>query len=150
MAAGKMAVLKALELDDTLAEAHVQLAANAYYGEWNWSATERALARALGLNPNLSVGYQVRADLLLMNRRRAEAAAALDRCLELDPLNPWTQTAVGGRYLRIDRDEEGSHCWKGRFAPIQTWRSHISTWRPRFTSAARTPTPLSSRERFCH
>jgi tetratricopeptide (TPR) repeat protein len=107
MAAGKMAVLKALELDDTLAEAHVQLAANAYYGEWNWSATERALARALGLNPNLSVGYQVRADLLLLNRRRAEAAAALDRCLELDPLNPWTQTAVGGRYLRIDRDEEG-------------------------------------------
>jgi predicted Zn-dependent protease len=99
--------LKALELDDTLAEAHVQLADKAYYGEWNWSATERALARALGLNPNLSVGYQVRADLLLLNRRRAEAAAALDRCLELDPLNPWTQTAVGGRYLRIDRDEEG-------------------------------------------
>jgi TolB-like protein len=107
MAAGKAAVSKALDLDDTLAEVHCQLAANAYYGEWDWSATERALERALELNPSLSIGHQLRAEILLIRRRRAEAAAALDRCLELDPLNPWTQTAVGGRYLRIDRDDEG-------------------------------------------
>ena len=107
MAAGKAAVLRALDLDDTLAEVQSQLAANAYYGEWDWSATERALERALELNPNLSIGHQLRAEILLMRRRREEAAAALDRCLELDPLNPWTQTAVGGRYLRVDRDDEG-------------------------------------------
>ena len=107
MAAGKAAVLRALDLDDTLAEVQSQLAANAYYGDWDWSATERALERALELNPNLSIGHQLRAEILLMRRRREEAAAALDRCLELDPLNPWTQTAVGGRYLRVDRDDEG-------------------------------------------
>jgi serine/threonine-protein kinase len=107
MAAGKAAVLRAIELDDTLPEVHAQLATNAYYGEWDWTGADRRLQRALELNPNLSEGHQLRAELLLLNGRRAEAAAALDRCLELDPLNPWTQAAIGGRYLRIDRDEEG-------------------------------------------
>jgi tetratricopeptide (TPR) repeat protein len=107
MSAGKTAVLRAIELNDTIAEVHARLAATAYYGEWDWSGTKRALERALELNPNLSEGHQLRAELLLLNGRRAEAAAALDRCLELDPLNPWTQAAIGGRYLRIDRDEEG-------------------------------------------
>jgi TolB-like protein/predicted Ser/Thr protein kinase len=107
MAAGKAAALKAIALDDSFADVHAQLAASAYYGEWDWSATERALQRALDLNPNLSIGHQLRAELLMLDGRRDEAAVALDRCLELDPLNPWTQTAVGGRYLRIDRDDEG-------------------------------------------
>jgi TolB-like protein len=107
MAAGKAAALKAIELDDTFADVHAQLAASAYYGEWDWSGTERALLRALDLNPNLSIGHQLRAELFMLNGQRAEAGAALDRCLELDPLNPWTQTSVGGRYLRIDRDDEG-------------------------------------------
>jgi TolB-like protein len=107
MAAGKSAVLRAIELDDTIAEVHARLASNTYYGEWDWSGTERALQRTLELNPNLSEGHQLRAELLLLSGRRAEAGAALDRSLELDPLNPWTQMAIGGRYLRIDRDEEG-------------------------------------------
>ena len=66
----------------------------------------RALQRALEFNPNL-IGGTSWAELLLLNGRRAEAAGALDWCLELDPLNPWTQTSIGGRYLGIDRDEEG-------------------------------------------
>ena len=107
MAASRVAISRAIELDDMLPDVHFQLASNAYYFEWDWSGAERALERAFELNPNHSVGHMLRAELLLLRGQRAEAAAALDRCLELDPLNPWTQTSVGGRYLRIDRDDEG-------------------------------------------
>ena len=49
----KVAALKALELDDALAEAHAALAEVNLYEDWDWEEAEQAFQRALELNPGL-------------------------------------------------------------------------------------------------
>ena len=51
-AKAKEAALKALELDDSLAEAHGQLAVLSAWSDWDWSSAEAAFERAIELNPN--------------------------------------------------------------------------------------------------
>ncbi len=59
----KAAALKALEIDDTIAEAHCSLAA-AQAGEWDWLAAEREFQRAIELNPSYALGHRWYAGLL--------------------------------------------------------------------------------------
>src|SRR5437667_2725547 len=48
----KAAAMKALELDDTLAEAHAALAYAVFFADWDWPSTERDVKRAIELKPN--------------------------------------------------------------------------------------------------
>jgi serine/threonine protein kinase/tetratricopeptide (TPR) repeat protein len=82
----KAAAKRALEIDDTQAEAHALLARD-YDGDWDWAAAEKEFQRALELNPNVARTYVLYAihleslgkiDAVLENMRRAVA---------LDPLN---------------------------------------------------------------
>ena len=78
---------RALELDETLAEAH---AANAYiraYYEWDWRAAEREFRRAIELRPNYADAYFSYSRFLASRRRIDEAIAQLGRAVELDPLS---------------------------------------------------------------
>jgi Tfp pilus assembly protein PilF len=78
---------QALELDETLAEAH---AANAYiraYYEWDWRAAEREFRRALELRPNYADAYFSYGRFLASRRRLDEAIAQVGRAVELDPLS---------------------------------------------------------------
>ncbi|MBZ5561642.1 MAG: winged helix-turn-helix domain-containing protein [Acidobacteriia bacterium] len=91
----KAAALKALELDNTLADAHGLLARIQFCYEWDWAAAERGYKRAIELNPNsgeLRTGYM---DLLHVMQRPQEAKAQIERALELDPLNPRIQYWFG-------------------------------------------------------
>ncbi len=91
----KAAALKALELDEALADAHAALANIQFYYEWDWAAAEREYKRAIELNPNsgeLRIGYM---DLLDVMQRPQEAKAQSERALELDPLNPGIQFWFG-------------------------------------------------------
>jgi serine/threonine-protein kinase len=77
----------ALELDETLAEAH---AANAYiraYYEWDWRAAEQEFRRALELQPNYADAYFSYGRFLASRRRLDEAIAQVERAVELDPLS---------------------------------------------------------------
>ncbi|HEU5041620.1 MAG TPA: protein kinase, partial [Gemmatimonadales bacterium] len=83
----RAALARALELDETLAEAH---AANAYlraYYEWDWRAAEREFRRALELRPNYADAYFSYSRFLASRRRLDEAIAQLGRAVELDPLS---------------------------------------------------------------
>ncbi len=80
-------MLKALELDDTLAEAHALLAADRFYSEWDWPAAGRELQRAIELNPNNPDARAFYSAFLKAMGRRAEALAEIQRCVELDPHN---------------------------------------------------------------
>ncbi len=84
----KAAALKALELDEGLAEAHEALANTYHFLEWDWAAAEKEYKRAIELDPNSA---EIRARymaLLHIMRRPLEAKAQIARALELDPLNP--------------------------------------------------------------
>lgn len=80
------AARKALDLDESLAEAHLAMA-SVKQDAWDWPAAEREYKRALELNPNLSrahVGYTF---YLIIHRRDEEALAEAKRARELDPLS---------------------------------------------------------------
>lgn len=49
--------LKALELDETLAEGHTDLASVYFWYDWDWSAAEREYRRAIDLNPNHATAH---------------------------------------------------------------------------------------------
>ena len=88
----RAALVHALQLDESLAEAH---AVNAYiraYYEWDWRAAEQEFRRALELRPNYADAYFSYSRFLASRRRFDEAIAQLGHALELDPLSLSLQT----------------------------------------------------------
>ena len=83
----RAAVAKALELDQSLAEAHATLAIILSVFDWNADAGEKEFRRAIELDPNNSETYRFYASHLFREDRFAEAEAALRRALEIDPLS---------------------------------------------------------------
>ena len=82
----KSAALKAVALDDSLAEAHVALGLVYDNYDWDWARAEAEYRRAIALNPNSAVAQFIYAALLNELGRHEEAIAANRRALELDPL----------------------------------------------------------------
>ncbi len=86
MPKARAAAIKALELDETLAEAHVSLANVRLYYDWDWQGVEKELKRAIELNPNSTDAYDAQRNNLVPLGRYDEAIAALKHALVLDPL----------------------------------------------------------------
>ncbi len=93
------AARKALELDDSLAEAHTTLADRLHYAEWDWQGSEREFQRAIELNPKYPTAYHWYAELLGALGRADESLAAALKAEELDPLSPAMPWMVGGAYM---------------------------------------------------
>ena len=98
----KEAALKAVELDETLAEAHHALAGYSFYYDWHWPAAEMEFKRAIELNPNLAVARTNYSFYLVTMGHLDEAMAQSKRAEELDPLN-LVDAAVGGWHLAVAR-----------------------------------------------
>ena len=81
------AATKALQLDDTLAEAHNALAYIHCYYDWDWSASEREFKRALELNPNFADAHAGYAQFLAEMRRPGEARTEIIRAEQLSPFS---------------------------------------------------------------
>jgi serine/threonine protein kinase/Flp pilus assembly protein TadD len=92
----KSAALKALRLDDTIAEIHSVLGAVLGCGDYDWPGAEREFRRALELNPSSAEVRYYYADWYLMPLGRVEESLTeIRRALELDPLDPFYCTRVG-------------------------------------------------------
>jgi eukaryotic-like serine/threonine-protein kinase len=98
MLTAKAMATKALQLNDTLAEAHTSLAAVSLLYDWNWSEAEREFKRALSLNHNYPTAHQWYAEYLTAMGRRREAIAEIKQSLDLDPLSPIINRDVGFHY----------------------------------------------------
>jgi len=83
----KAAALKAMEIDETLAEPHVSLAHTKYFYDRDFSGAEREFKRAIELNPNYSVAHHWYAIYLSGVGREREALAEIRRAQDLDPLS---------------------------------------------------------------
>jgi tetratricopeptide (TPR) repeat protein len=100
----KAAALKALELDDTLAEAHTSLAYEKDLYEWDWAGAEREYRRAIELNPSYATAHEWLAVHWAYLGRMDQAIAEMRRARELDPLsliinaNLGTWLHFGGRH----------------------------------------------------
>jgi tetratricopeptide (TPR) repeat protein len=83
----KAAALKALELDDTLAEAHTSLAYEKDLYEWDWAGAEREYRRAIELNPSYATAHHWLALHFTYLGRMDDAIAEVRRAHELDPVS---------------------------------------------------------------
>jgi serine/threonine-protein kinase len=92
----KAAALQALELDDTLADAHRSLASVHWYYDWDLAAFQKEIKNALQLNPNDSVGHMWWGVFLAVIREDYDAALAeAKRGQALDPLSPFVGAVSG-------------------------------------------------------
>ncbi len=101
------ALARALELDDSLADAHASLAGHRTWHEWDWEGGEEEFLRALELNPNLAGARIFYSHLLTILGRASEGTAQAERALELDPLNPFFQALQGVQQIMAGRIDEG-------------------------------------------
>ncbi|PWT90531.1 MAG: hypothetical protein C5B54_07000 [Acidobacteria bacterium] len=99
------ATLKALELDDTLGEAHACMAGIEEYN-WNWAAEEKEYKRAIELNPSYATAHHWYSIYLSEMGRHDEAIAEIKRAQELDPLSLVINNNAGDRYLEARRYDE--------------------------------------------
>jgi len=100
------AAKKAIELDDTLADAHAELGFIIFWYDWDWKAAETQYKRALELDPNGADTHLFYAHLLSNTGRHSEALAEVKRARELDPLNLRTNALEGQFLIHAGRADE--------------------------------------------
>lgn len=98
MPKAKAAALRAIELDETLAEAHTALGFINFWYDWDWEAAEKHLLRALELDPNNANSHHAYAHFLSNTGRHEKALAEAKLSRELDPLN-LAVNALEGQFL---------------------------------------------------
>lgn len=89
------AALRALALDDSLAEAHCSIAYIRFFKDWNFAGAEEEYRRALQLNPNFATAHQWYAELLTALARHDEAIAHIRQAEALDPFSPVLHHVAG-------------------------------------------------------
>ncbi|MFQ5917975.1 MAG: tetratricopeptide repeat protein, partial [Candidatus Binatia bacterium] len=94
----KATAVKALDLDNMLAEAHASLAFVRLFYDWDWSGAEREFKTALELNPGYATAHHWYAEYLALVGRPEEAIEEAERALKYDPLSLIINTLVGWVY----------------------------------------------------
>jgi eukaryotic-like serine/threonine-protein kinase len=102
----KAAAKKALETDDSLAEAHNSLAWTKLAFDWDWMGAEREFKRAIELNPGYAITHHWYAECLAGMGRYAEALAEIRQAQELDPLSLIISSIVGWVFYFDRRDDQ--------------------------------------------
>jgi eukaryotic-like serine/threonine-protein kinase len=102
----KAAASKAIEIDDSLAEAHNPLAFIRLNYDWDSAGAEREFKRALDLNPGYADAHHWYAHYLIATGRPEESLAESNRALELDPLSPIMSTHLGWLYYYLRRNDQ--------------------------------------------
>jgi serine/threonine protein kinase/Tfp pilus assembly protein PilF len=125
----RAAASKALEIDETIGEAHTSMAWVHTYFDWDWDLAEEEYRRALELNPNYATGHEWYAIFLMGLGRLDEAIAEAQKALELDPISSMINAIVGvvfhfsrqydkafeqyQKTIEIDPNFPWAYIWKG-------------------------------------
>jgi TolB-like protein/Flp pilus assembly protein TadD len=122
----KAAALKALEIDDALAEAHTSLGFFYLMYDWNFTEAERAFKRAIKLNPGYANAHDGYGFLLKATARNEEAISASRQAQKLDPLSLFTNVSLSWAYY-FARDYERA-IEQGRKALAMEPRFDFAYW----------------------
>jgi eukaryotic-like serine/threonine-protein kinase len=102
----KAVALKALEIDESLAEAHAVLGLTKFQHDWDWPGAGADLKRAIELNPSSVDVHRAYSEYLFVQGRHDESLAEDHRALELDPLSPRILGFMGYHYLAAGRYDD--------------------------------------------
>jgi eukaryotic-like serine/threonine-protein kinase len=100
---------KALELDDSLAEAHASLAWTLFIYDWDWEGATREFRRAIELDNRYATAHQWYAFLLASQQRLDEALVEAHTSQELDPASVSIRRSLGYTYLYARRYEQACY-----------------------------------------
>jgi len=107
MPKAKESAIKALALDDTLAEAHASLAHILMNYDWNWSAAEKEFKRSIELKPDYATAHEWYAiHYLTATGRFEEGVQEMKRALELEPASLVMNTFMGATLYYAGRYDE--------------------------------------------
>jgi tetratricopeptide (TPR) repeat protein len=96
---GAEAARKAVELDNSSAEAHDAMAASYLFGSWDWRSAKKESLRAIELDPNLAQAHHLHSYILIVSQRPDDALREEKRAMEIDPFaEPW---ALGNTYINL-------------------------------------------------
>jgi tetratricopeptide (TPR) repeat protein len=122
----KEAAMRALALDEELAEAHSALGYTLHHLDWDWNGAEREFQRAIDLNHSYSVAHLFYSGCLRDRGRLDEAIVEMRRAREADPTSPLIKASGGilfyfaRRYQdALKEGQEAIQFDSGRVAP---WR----------------------------
>jgi serine/threonine-protein kinase len=121
----KAAAMQALEIDDSLPEAHTSLGLVKEHFEWDWTGAEQEFKRAIELNPNSATAHHWYGDYLSNMGRSDEGLHETKKAQELDPLSLIINTTLGKQlYLAGKNDEAVEQLRKvldidAKFAPAR-------------------------------
>jgi len=110
----RLAVLKALEIDNQLAEAHTVLGNVLLNNDWDLLEAEKEFNHAIDLNPNLFSAYEGYADLLLISCRFSECHLRSRQALELNPNSNNLHNFYGVTFFYIDQADSAISYLKKR------------------------------------
>ena len=121
----KAAAMQALEIDDSLAEAHTSLALVKEHFEWDWAGADRELRRAIELNPNSATAHHWYGDYLANMGRFEEGLRETRKAQQLDPLSLITNTSLGWQfYLAGHSDQAIEQLRKVLDIDAKFWPAH--------------------------
>lgn len=103
----RAAAARALELDDSMAEAHTSMAYTQAFYDWDWAAADRSFKRALELDPRYATAHHWYSEYLEAMGRFDEAREHLDRAREIDPSSLILRAGVAGLH-HMQRDFDGA------------------------------------------
>jgi len=100
------AALRAIEIDDRLADAHASLAMVRWHYEWDFDGAEREFRRSVTLNPNYATAHHWYAVYLTFRERYDEALGEIRMAQSVDPVSLIVNAAVGLVYYYAERYDE--------------------------------------------
>jgi eukaryotic-like serine/threonine-protein kinase len=112
MPKAKAAAIRALEIDNTLSEAHTSLAMINLLYDWNWADAEREFKLALAANPNNEHAHHWYSHFLMSRGRPDESLAESKRALELAPVDVVLNVHLGWHYMMAHQYELAAEQFK--------------------------------------
>jgi serine/threonine-protein kinase len=141
MPKAKAAAMKAIEIDDALAEAWASLGAVRWWYEWDWQGAEDAYLRAIELNPNYATAHDGYAMLLSARGRFDTAVEQVTRACDLDPLSLISAVHAGWPFYFARDFESAIRRFRkaleldDRFIPAYGWLGMAHGQQHRYTEA---------------
>jgi TolB-like protein/DNA-binding winged helix-turn-helix (wHTH) protein/Tfp pilus assembly protein PilF len=122
----KAAALRALQLNDALAEAHASLAMIKLSYDWDWTGAETAFRRALALNPTYAMASNWYSQYLWAAGRADEAMREVAKAQELAPQSIAVLLNAGSLYLLRQQSDRAEACFR-RVTEIDP--KYVSAWK---------------------
>jgi serine/threonine protein kinase len=125
MPLSKAAALKALELDQSLAEGHSSLATVKFTYEWDFAGAEEEYKRAISLNPNYATARHFYSVLLAVLQRPDESIAQIRKAEEIDPLSVPVRNMLAGRIAGLGRCDEAADVVNKTISELNPNSAHL-------------------------